>query len=216
MLKDNQPDLSLERLLLIKQQLDKLNSKAKIIVVSKNQSLAKIIPLINSKHYIYAENYLQEAQNKWAKIVKLYPQIKLHYIGHLQTNKVAPVIKLFDVIHSLDRKKLALAIAKESKKQAKSIPCLIQVNLTDNLSKSGIALDNLDEFISYCISELKLNIQGLMSMIPPNSDESAYWWLNKLTNKYNFADLSLGMSHDYLLAAKHQATYLRIGSKIFG
>jgi len=188
----------------------------KIIAVSKTFSIEAIMPLIEYGHLEYGENKVQEAITKWTDIKLANPNIKLHLIGKLQTNKVKFVLKLFDYIHSVDTKKLAKKIADEELKQNKKIKIFLQVNIGNEEQKSGINKDNLNDFYSYC-KNLNLDVVGLMC-IPPADDQSENFFkeMALLTKKLNLLELSMGMSSDYIEAAKNSATYLRIGSNIFG
>ena len=188
----------------------------KIIAVSKTFSIDQILPLIKYGHLHYGENKVQEAINKWSDVKLEYSDIKLHLIGKLQTNKVKLSVKLFDYIHSLDSEKLAKKIADEELKQNKKIKIFIQVNIGDENQKSGITKKQLDDFYSYC-RELSLDIIGLMC-IPPLDINPIFFFqeMQLLTKKLKLPELSMGMSSDYLEAAKNSATYLRVGSSIFG
>ena len=174
------------------------------------------MPLIEYGHLEYGENKVQEAINKWTDVKLANPNIKLHLIGKLQTNKVKFALKIFDYIHSVDSKKLAKKIADEELKQNKKIKIFLQVNIGDEEQKSGISKNNLNDFYSYCKS-LNLDVLGLMC-IPPAEQNSEIFFkeMELLTNKFNLLELSMGMSVDYIGAAKNSATYLRIGSNIFG
>ena len=194
------------------QDLDSL----KIIAVSKTFSIDQILPLIKHGHLDYGENKVQEAINKWSNVRLEYSDIKLHLIGKLQSNKTKLAVKLFDYIHSVDSEKIAKKIAEEELKQNKKVKIFIQVNIGDENQKSGIIKKNLNEFYSYC-KELELDIIGLMCIPPANIDPKFFFQEMKLlTKKLDLPELSMGMSSDYLEAAKNSATYLRIGSKIFG
>jgi pyridoxal phosphate enzyme (YggS family) len=188
----------------------------KIIAVSKTFSIDQILPLIKHGHLDYGENKVQEAINKWSDVKLEYSDIKLHLIGKLQSNKTKLAVKLFDYIHSVDSEKIAKKIADEELKQNKKVKIFIQVNIGDENQKSGITKKNLNEFYSYC-KELELDIIGLMCIPPANIDPKFFFQEMKLlTKKFDLPELSMGMSSDYLEAAKNSATYLRIGSKIFG
>ena len=188
----------------------------KIIAVSKTFSIDQILPLIKHGHSDYGENKVQEAINKWSDVKLEYSDIKLHLIGKLQSNKTKLAVKLFDYIHSVDSEKIAKKIAEEELKQNKKVKIFIQVNIGDENQKSGIIKKNLNEFYSYC-KELELDIIGLMCIPPANIDPKFFFQEMKLlTKKLDLPELSMGMSSDYLEAAKNSATYLRIGSKIFG
>ena len=175
-----------------------------------------IMPLIQYGHLEYGENKVQEAITKWTEVKLAKPNIKLHLIGKLQTNKVKFALKLFDYIHSVDTKKLAKKIADEELKQNKKIKIFLQVNIGNEKQKSGINKDNLNDLYSYC-KNLNLDVVGLMC-IPPidNNTENFFKEMKLLNKKLNLLELSMGMSSDYLDATKNSATYLRIGSSIFG
>ena len=188
----------------------------KIIAVSKTFSIDQILPLIKHGHLHYGENKVQEAINKWSDVKLEYSDIKLHLIGRLQSNKTKLAVKLFDYIHSVDSEKIAKKIADEELKQNKKVKIFIQVNIGDENQKSGITKKNLNEFYSYC-KELELDILGLLCIPPANIDPKFFFQEMKLlTKKLDLPELSMGMSSDYIEAAKNSATYLRIGSKIFG
>ena len=188
----------------------------KIIAVSKTFSMSEILPLINHGHKDFGENKVQEAIEKWTDIKKDFTDINLHMIGKLQTNKVKYVIPLFDYIHSLDNIKLAEKIAEQQIKFKKNLKIFIQVNIGNELQKSGISLENLELFYEKCVKDFNLKIIGLMCL-PPNNDTSIYFSKTKdLNDKLKFAELSMGMSNDYLKACEYKSTFLRIGSKIFG
>ena len=174
------------------------------------------MPLIESGHTDFGENKVQEASNKWSEIKLKNNILKLHLIGKLQTNKVKIAIKLFDFIHSLDSEKLAIKISEEQIKQNIKPKIFIQINLGNEDQKSGIQKNNLLEFYKYCI-RLNLDIVGTMCLPPINEDSSKYFSeMLSYNNKLNLKELSMGMSSDYLKAIEYNATYLRIGSEIFG
>ena len=188
----------------------------KIIAVSNTFKLEKILPLIDYGHIDYGENKVQEAIDKWTETKNKKPKIKLHLIGRLQTNKVKFAVKIFDYIHSLDSKKLAKKIADEELKQNKKVNIFIQVNIGYEDQKSGVDTNQLNDLYVYC-KELNLNIIGLMCIPPANEEPTKYFKKIKLLNeKFNLSELSMGMSLDYLNAAKNSSTYLRIGTGIFG
>jgi len=201
---------------------DLIKSKAnddnvpKIIAVSKTFPIENILPLIEYGHLHYGENKVQEALNKWIEIKNQNNFIKLHLIGGLQTNKVKFALRIFDYIHSLDSEKLAKKIADEQVKQKKQPKIFIQVNIGSEDQKSGIKQEKLLDFYKFCIN-LNLDIIGTMC-IPPNDQNSKNYFfeMNKINEGLNLRDLSMGMSGDYLDAVKNNATYVRIGSKIFG
>ena len=202
----------------IKSKLEdqKINKLPKVIAVSKTFGLEKIMPLIEYGHIDYGENKVQEAIDKWTEIKLKKPNIKLHLIGKLQTNKVKFAIKIFDYIHSVDSEKLAKKIADEEIKQNKKIKIFIQVNIGNEDQKSGLNKDQISDLYLYC-KKLNLNIIGLMC-IPPVSEEPDKYFreTNILNQKFNLTELSMGMSSDYLKAVENFSTFLRIGSNIFG
>jgi PLP dependent protein len=202
----------------IKSKLEdlKINKLPKIIAVSKTFKLDKVLPLVEYGHLDYGENKVQEAIEKWSDIKDKNKDIKLHLIGKLQTNKVKFALKIFDYIHSLDSEKLANKIAEEQIKQGKRLKLLIQVNIGNEDQKSGINKEKLADFYKFCLN-LNLDIIGTMC-IPPNNENTENYFLemNRINTELNFKDLSMGMSGDYLEAVKNNATYVRIGSKIFG
>jgi pyridoxal phosphate enzyme (YggS family) len=188
----------------------------KIIAVSKTFALDNILPLVEYGHLDYGENKVQEAIEKWSDIKIKKPQIKLHLIGKLQTNKVKFAIRIFDYIHSVDSIKLAKKISDEQNKQNKKVKIFIQVNIGLEEQKSGVDINKIEELLNFC-KELKLDVIGLMCIPPINKDSSKYFQkMNLLKNDFNLQQLSMGMSSDYLDAIKNNATYLRIGSSIFG
>ena len=189
----------------------------KIIAVSKTFSLNSILPLIEYGHDHFGENKVQEALEKWPKIKEDYPNVKLHMLGKIQSNKVKFLLPLFDYLHSLDNIKVAQKISIEEKKNNKKLKIFIQINIGNEPQKSGINIQDLDEFYLTCVNELNLNIVGLMCLPPSSSDPKKYFIsLNEISQKLNLKELSMGMSNDYPDAAQCGATYLRIGSKIFG
>jgi len=188
----------------------------KIIAVSKTFPIDSVLPLIEHGHIHYGENKVQEALDKWSNIKNQNNTIKLHLIGGLQTNKVKFALKIFDYIHSLDSEKLANKIADEQLKQGKKTKIFIQVNIGNEEQKSGINKDKLHDFYKFC-KNLNLDIIGTMC-IPPNDENTENYFseMNKINKELNFKELSMGMSGDYQQAIQNNATYIRIGSKIFG
>ena len=174
------------------------------------------MPLIEHDHLDYGENKVQEAIDKWTDIKDKRNSIKLHLIGRLQTNKVKFALKIFDYIHSLDSEKLANKISDEQTKQGKKPKIFIQVNIGNEEQKSGINKNNLLDFYDFC-KKLDLDIIGTMC-IPPNDGNTEKYFseMSEINQKINFKELSMGMSKDYLEAIKNNATYVRVGSKIFG
>ena len=202
----------------IKVYLEKLNinNDPKILAVSKTFEINNILPLIEYGHLDYGENKVQEALEKWSDIKLIKKDLKLHLIGKLQTNKVKQAIKIFDYIHSVDSEKLAKKIADEETKQGKKIKIFIQVNIGDEEQKSGVNKSSVHELYSYC-KAINLNVIGLMC-IPPLDKSSDIFFkeMRTLNQNLNLPELSMGMSADYLDAIKNSATYVRIGSNIFG
>ena len=188
-----------------------------IIAVSKTFPLEHIQPLVDYGHIHYGENKVQEASAKWAELKKKNQNLKLHMIGKLQSNKAKDAVKIFDYIHSLDNQKLADALAKHQKSLNKNLEYFIQVNIGQELQKSGISVNELDPFYNYCIKEINLKIIGLM-VIPPNDNNSDKYFksLNELNKSLTLKNLSMGMSADYIDAIKNGSTFVRIGSSIFG
>ena len=202
----------------IKSNLSNLNkiNLPNIIAVTKTFKIDKIFPLIEHGHLNYGENKVQEAVDKWTILKKERPNIQLHMIGKLQTNKVKFAVKLFDFIHSVDSAKLAKKIASEQIKINKRVKIFVQVNIGDENQKSGINKNELNDLVSYS-KELDLNIIGLMCIPPVDvNPTNLFKEMSELNNSYNFQDLSMGMSSDYIDASRNNATYLRIGSSIFG
>ena len=202
----------------IKENLNLLNinHNPKIIAVSKTFKIDKIKPLIDYGHLDFGENKVQEAIEKWTEIKKLNPELKLHMIGKLQTNKVKFAVKLFDYIHSVDSEKLAKKIADEQIKINKRIKIFLQVNIAEEDQKSGINKNDINKLVSYC-NEIKLDLIGLMCIPPANIDPEIFFKeMNQLNKSLNFNELSMGMSSDFLVAIKYSSTFIRIGSSIFG
>jgi len=189
----------------------------KIIAVSKTFSVENILPLVEYGHDHFGENKVQEALEKWPKIKESYPNLKLHMVGKIQSNKVKFLLPVFDYLHSLDNIKIAEKISLEEKKNNKKLKIFIQINIGNEPQKSGINIEDLDQFYLTCVNKFNLNIVGLMCLPPSSSDPTKYFKLLKeISFKINLKELSMGMSNDYLDAAQCGATYLRIGSKIFG
>ena len=202
---------------MIENEVKEINSVAKIIAVSKTFSVNDIMPLIDHGHIHFGENKVQEAINKWKNLKNLNDKLKLHLIGRLQTNKVKLAISLFDYIHSLDSIKLAKKISIEQTSQNRNLKIFIQINLGGETQKGGIEPNNLKTFYQECVNELKLNIIGLMCIPPQNNETYLYFeQMSEFKKKLNLKELSMGMSSDYLEALKYGASFVRIGSKIFG
>ena len=203
----------------IKSNINSLdNSKTiNIVAISKTFSIEHIKPLLNIGHDHFGENKVQEAISKWKEIKKNDSNLKLHMVGKLQSNKSKKAVELFDFIHSLDNKKLADSLSKAESETKKNIKYFIQVNIGNEDQKSGISLNDLNNFFSYCTKEKKLNVIGLMCIPPNDNNEEKYFEIMSEKNKLlNLKNLSMGMSSDYLKAIKYHANFLRIGSGIFG
>ncbi len=191
--------------------------KVNIIAVSKTFAIDHINPLIEYGHHHFGENKVQEALSKWSETVRKNESIKLHMIGKLQSNKAKDAVKIFDYIHSLDNQKLADTLAKQQMSLKKNLKYFIQVNIGNEIQKSGISVDELDPFYNYCKYEINLNIIGLM-IIPPNDNNTQKYFksLSELNKSLALQELSMGMSADYIEAVNHGATFVRVGSSIFG
>ena len=176
-----------------------------------------IKPLIDYGHDHFGENKVQECISKWSEIKNVNNKIKLHMVGKLQSNKAKNAVDIFDYIHSLDNQKLADILSKSQINKNKTLKYFIQVNIANEIQKSGIPVTELDAFYNYCVNEINLNVVGLM-IIPPNDDNFKEYFksMNELNNSLALKELSMGMSADYLDAVKHGATFVRIGSSIFG
>ena len=193
-----------------------IDKSPKVIAVSKTFKLEKILPLIDYGHLDFGENKVQEAIEKWSEIKTKKKDIQLHLIGKLQSNKAKFAVKIFDYIHSLDSEKLAKKISEEQSKQNKNIKLFIQVNIGNEDQKSGISINQLNDFYQFC-KQLNLNIIGLMCIPPFDQNPEGYFKeMQSLKEKLNLKELSMGMSSDYLQAVDYSSTYLRIGSSIFG
>ena len=188
----------------------------KIIAVSKTFKIENILPLIDSGHIHFGENKVQEAVEKWTKIKENKPDLQLHMLGKLQSNKVKSAVKLFDFIHSVDSEKLANKICSEQSKIKRNLKVFIQVNIGNENQKSGIQINFLENLIKHC-KKINLDLVGLMCIPPLDSEPKKYFKEMHLLNKeFGFSELSMGMSSDYLIASENFSTYLRIGSSIFG
>lgn len=191
-------------------------SEVNLVAVSKKVSVEKILQAIECGVKIFGENYAQEAREKWTEIKKKFPEIKLHLVGHLQSNKASEAVGLFDCIETIDSKKLASAIAKEAKKQQKNPEIFIQVNVGEEVQKGGVALSELSELVKFS-RECGLNITGLMCVPPANEAASPYFaLLTKLAHTHGLQKISMGMSADFEDALALGTTHVRIGTAIFG
>ena len=203
----------------VKEILDKkqLKTNPQIIAVTKTFPLSQITPLLEMGHIHFGENKVQEAEAKWLQLKNEYKNLQLHMLGKLQTNKVKKAVNLFNYIHSLDNVKLASKISQFEKELNKKIKLFIQVNITEENKKSGLALNDLNTFYKYCTQDLSLNIIGLMCLPPVGSKSQEYFQiLRKNSEKLNLKNLSMGMSSDYEDAILYGSTHIRIGTAIFG
>ncbi len=207
---------SVQSLISIQKEISNNNSNANIIAVSKTFPIDKITPLIKHGHIHFGENKVQEALQKWSEVKKTNSNIKLHLIGKLQTNKVKFVLPLFDYIHSLDSIKLAEKISIEQKKKEFKPKIFIQVNIGNENQKNGVSINELESFYKECKKNYNLDIIGLMCIPPIGNTSKFFSKMLELNNLLNLSDLSMGMSSDYLEALNFKATFVRIGSLIFG
>ena len=201
---------------LVKEEISNFKN-VNIVAVSKTFSIGHILPLINYGHQHFGENKVQEAQEKWTSLKNDFPNLKLHLIGKLQTNKVKFALPLFDYIHSLDSIKLAEKISLEQKKKNFKPKIFIQINLGKENQKSGIDEDDLENFYQKCVTEYNLNIIGIMCLPPFDEDPIPFFKkMQNLSESLKLKEISMGMSNDYMDALKFKATFIRVGSKIFG
>lgn len=208
-------DQIIQNYIQIKNDIVSLSNKTNLIVVSKNQSETLIKQILNLGQIHFGENRIQEAIAKWPNLKELYPKTQLHFIGNIQSNKVNNIINLFDYVHSLDSKKLVEEFSKYEKKNKKNIKYFIQINLGDEVQKSGINIASFEDFFNFC-KLAELNVVGLMCIPPINKPvENFFSLLKNLADKYNINNLSMGMSNDYKQAMLLGSTWVRIGSKIF-
>ena len=191
--------------------------EVEVIAVSKTFSIEHIMPLIEYGHKHFGENKVQEAESKWKELKKSNSNLNLHMIGRLQSNKAKKAVELFDFIHSLDSEKLANELSKRQKEKGKNLGYYIQINLGSEEQKGGLEINELKNFNDYCVNKLNLSVLGLMA-IPPNdkNPEKHFKRISELNKQFNFRNLSIGMSNDYLQAIKYGASHVRIGSAIFG
>lgn len=213
-----------ENLILIKDKIHKTckiygldSSRVNIIAVSKTIASQKIIEAINCGCKIFGENYVKEALEKWPTIKEHHHAVKLHLIGHLQSNKAKEAVRLFDCIQTLDSEKLAIALKKEIVKQNKKIALMVQVNIGDEHQKHGIKVAMVDDFINFCKQQLELEISGVMAIPPAKELASPYFaLLKKIANKHNLSEVSMGMSNDFEEAIALGSSHIRLGTAIFG
>ena len=212
-------NIIIDRFEKIKSKISSLKSDkpVNIIAVSKTFSLDYIQPLIDYGHIHFGENKVQETLSKWSEQKKINNSLKLHMIGKLQSNKAKDAVKIFDYIHSVDNQKLADVLAKSQINLNKNLKYFIQVNIGNEIQKSGIPVNDLDGFYNYCVKEINLNILGLMVIPPINQSPQKYFkLLNELNKSLSLDNLSMGMSADYIDAVKYGSNFVRVGSSIFG
>lgn len=199
------------------QSVDRDPENVKLVAVSKVHDEERIRPVLEAGQRIFGENRVQEAMGKWPQLREGFSDIELHLIGPLQSNKVKEAVATFDVIETVDRPKIAHALAKEFERTDRHLGCYVQVNTGEEAQKAGIAPENVDAFIVMCKEELGLNIQGLMC-IPPIDEEPALHFalLAEIADRNGLSGLSMGMSSDYETAIKLGATHVRVGTAIFG
>ncbi len=201
----------------VSHELDKTNAKPIIIAVSKTHSMEHIQPLLDYGHRVFGENKVQEAKQKWEKALSVVENLELHLIGKLQSNKAKDAVKIFHYIHSLDSTKLAEELSKYEKKLNLQRKYFVQVNVGEEKQKSGIITKDVSSFVDFCINEKKLNVLGLMCIPPFDLDPIPFFQIvSDLNKQLQLPLLSMGMSNDYIDAAKLGATHVRVGSKIFG
>lgn len=188
-----------------------------LIAVSKTFDAEHILPVLEAGHRVFGENRVQESQGKWPTLKQAYPDVELHLIGPLQSNKAADAVALFDVIHTVDREKIAKALAAEMNKQERQLPVFIQVNTGSEPQKAGVLPEEAESFIASCVQEIGLNVIGLMCIPPFEEDPIPHFkQLQALAAKHSLPHLSMGMSSDFEAALKHGATHVRVGSALFG
>lgn len=188
-----------------------------LVAVSKFHDADAVLPVLEAGHRLFGENRVQEAETKWPALRERFPDVVLHLIGPLQSNKVKNAVATFDVIETVDRPKIARALAGEFERTGRSLPCYIQVNTGEEPQKAGVAPGDVDAFVRECREELGLDIQGLMC-IPPVDEEPALHFalLDKIAERNGLAVRSMGMSADYEKAISLGATHVRVGTAIFG
>ena len=202
---------------LIISKINHLSNKVTLICVTKTFSLDVIKPLVDNGHIHFGENKVQEAKNKWSELLKLNPKINLHMLGKIQSNKIDEIVNIFSFVHSLDNEKNSIKFNESEKKFEKKLSYFIQVNIGNELQKSGIQMSLVKDFVKFCKNDLNLNILGLICITPLNPNpESFFNMLYKLNKDCDLNNLSMGMSSDYELAIKNGANYVRVGSSIFG
>ena len=198
-------------------QADRAPGSVQLIAVSKTFDAEQIRPVLQAGHRVFGENRVQESQGKWPQLKEEYPDTELHLIGPLQSNKTSEAVALFDVIHTVDREKIAKALAKEMSKQDRTLRLYVQVNTGREEQKAGIDPHQAVEFVERCRSEHGLEIVGLMCIPPFDENPGPHFaLLRKLAEEAGVAELSMGMSADYQTAIEFGSTSVRVGSAIFG
>lgn len=198
-------------------KINHLSNEVTLICVTKTFSLDVIKPLVDNGHIHFGENKVQEAKNKWSDLLKIKPEINLHMLGKVQSNKIDEIVKIFSFVHSLDNEKNSIKFNESEKKFNKKLNYFIQVNIGNELQKSGIQISLVKDFVRFCRKDLNLNILGLMCIPPFNQNPEIFFsTLYKLNKECDLNNLSMGMSSDYELAIKNGANYVRVGSYIFG
>jgi pyridoxal phosphate enzyme (YggS family) len=192
-------------------------SSVHLVAVSKTQPLERVKALLDEGHRLFGENRVQEAEERWLPLRDKYKDVKLHFIGHLQSNKAKEAVKLFDVIETVDSEKLAAALATEMDKQCRRLPCFIQVNTGEEEQKGGVAPKDVEGLLRFCREQAKLDIKGLMC-IPPLDEipDMHFALLHKMSRELGLAQLSMGMSADFETAIRYGATHVRVGTALFG
>lgn len=199
------------------QSLGRPTTSARLIAVSKNFSAEDIVPILVAGQRLFGENRVQESSAKWPQLRLKYPDLELHLIGPLQSNKVQEAVQLFDVIHTIDRPKIAAAIAKEQLHSGRTLRCLVQINIGSEPQKAGIEPKQADEFIRVCSRDHGLNVTGVMCIPPAGEDPVPFFdKMQDIARRNHLPEISMGMSGDYELALAHGATMVRVGSAIFG
>ena len=219
----NAPETAAQRLADITTRMDRAagriagSAAAELVTVSKTFDAEAIVPIIEAGQRHFGENRVQEAQGKWPDLKATYPNIVLHLIGPLQTNKASDAVALFDVIESVDRDKLAKILAGEMKKQNRNLPCFVQVNIGGEEQKAGVAIAETVDFVSRCRDQYGLDIVGLMCIPPLEEAPGPYFaQLARLAKEAGVSQLSMGMSSDFETAIVMGATQVRVGSALFG
>jgi PLP dependent protein len=196
---------------------NRIHPPVKLVAVSKTYFESEIRPVLEAGQTVFGENRVQEAQQKWPELRAEFPDVELHLIGPLQSNKTAEAVALFDVIQTVDRIKIAEALSKEVKKQARHLQFFVQVNTGAESQKAGVLPEEADQFIATCKEKYSLNIVGLMCIPPADEDPRPHFkMLREIAHRNDLVELSMGMSSDFEVAIEEGATVVRVGSAIFG